>query len=217
MKNNLLLFILILCSNLLIAQSGSVYYFLFNVDPELTDYSKTEDKSRTWFSGWSESEAMPQQLIDSITQKTEERFTAKLGMPVKCCYRKNKKGENFGSVGVFGDLEGLPFNTFSIGKKACPASTRYISLSVQLYSSGGTSVITANKKSKLKPKLQITAKVFDENKVKIWQKKVVLKDFKKLRSVTKYYGTVEVTNSQVLNPYDIYAMYLTGLDKLMLD
>ena len=56
-----------------------------------------------------------------------------------------------------------------------------------------------------------------QNWLKIWQKKVVLKDFKKLRSVTKYYGTVEVTNSQVLNPYDIYAIYLTGLDKLMLD
>jgi len=160
---------------------------------------------------------MPQQLIDSITQKTEERFAEQLAMPVKCCYRKNKKGENIGSVGVFGDLEGLPDNTFNRSKEVCPTSTRYISLSVQLYSSGGTSVTMVNKKSKLKPKLQITAKVYDENKVKIWQKKVVLKDFKKLRSITRYYGTVEETNSQVLNPYDIYAMYLMGLDKLMLD
>ncbi len=159
MKNNLLLFFLIFCGNLLIAQSGSVYFFYFNVDPELTDYFKTEDKAKTWFSGWSESEVMPQQLIDSITQKTEERFAEQLAMPVKCCYRKNKKGENIGSVGVFGDLEGLPDNTFNRSKEVCPTSTRYISLSVQLYSSGGTSVTMVNKKSKLKPKLQITAKV----------------------------------------------------------
>lgn len=138
-------------------------------------------------------------------------------MPVKCCYRKNKKGENISSIGVSGVIEGLPANTFSQGKEVCSGSTRYISLSVQLYASGGSSVTIVNTKTKLKPKLQITAKVFDDNKIEIWGKKVVLKDFEKIRSITKYYGTVEVTRSEVLTPYDIYAMYLMGLDQLMLD
>jgi hypothetical protein len=217
MKKSLLLYVFILFNTSIIAQSGSIFNFYFSVAPELTDYIKKEDKARTWFSGWSESEAMPEELIDSIKQKTEERFATKLSMPVKCCYRKNKKGENISSIGASGMIEGLPANTFNQGKEVCSESTRYISLTVQLYASGGSSVTMVNKKSKIKPKLQITAKVFDENKVEIWKNDVVLKDFEKLRSVTKYYGTVEVTRSEVLNPYDIYAMYLMGLDQLMLD
>lgn len=217
MKNTFILSILLLLSSQLKAQSGTVYNLFFIVDQQLTDYFKTEDKARTWFSGWSESESMPEPLIDSIKKITEEKFTSKLGIPVKCCYRKNKKGENIGTIGVSGILEGLPSSTFNGGKEACPSNTRYISLDVQIYSSGGTSIILVNKTSKLKPKLQLTAKVYDENKVEIWKKQIVLKDFEKLRSVTQYYGTVEVTRSEVLNPYDIYAMYLMGIDKLMQD
>lgn len=208
---------MLLISSQLKAQSGSLYNFYFKVDQQLTDYFKTEDKARSWFSGWSESESMPEQLIDSIKKITEERFTSKLGIPVKCCYRKNKKGENIGTIGISGILEGLPGNTFNGGKEACPTSTRYVSIDVQIYSSGGLSITLVNKTSKLKPKLQITAKVYDENKVEIWKNQIDIKDFEKLRSVTQYYGTVEVTRSEVLNPYDLYAMYLMGIDKLMQD
>jgi hypothetical protein len=206
---------MLLISSQVKAQSGSIYFFFFKVDQQLTDYFKVEDKARTWFSGWSESETMPERLIDSIKLKAEEMFSSKLGMPVKCCYRKNKKGENISTVGMFGMLEGLPSNTFTVGKETCPASTRYIWIDVQLYSSGGTSITTVNKISKLKPKIQITAKVYDENKTEIWKEEAVIKDFEKLRSVTKYYGSLEVTRSDVLNPYDIYAMYLMGMDKLL--
>ena len=160
---------------------------------------------------------MPEELIDSMKLKTEERFTAKLAMPVKCCYRKNRKGENISSVGVFGVLEGLPANSFNQAKETCAGSTRYISLTVQLYSSGGSSVTIVNTRSKLKPKIQLTAIVYDENKDEVWKKDIVLKDFEKLRSITKYYGTVEITRSEVLTPFDIYAMYLLALDKLMQD
>ena len=102
---------MLLISSQLKAQSGSLYNFYFKVDQQLTDYFKTEDKARSWFSGWSESESMPEQLIDSIKKITEERFTSKLGIPVKCCYHKNKKGENIGTIGISGILEGLPGNT----------------------------------------------------------------------------------------------------------
>lgn len=217
MKNLIVLFILVWFNNQTNAQSGSVFNFSFRVDPELTDYFKKEDKAKVWFSGWSEGEAMPEELIDSIKQKTEERFSTKLAIPVTCCYRKNKKGENISTIGISGMIEGLPANTFNQAKEVCSGSKRYISLGVQIYASGGSSVTIVNTKTKLKPKLQITAKVFDENKVEIWGKDVVLKDFDKLRSITEYYGTVEVTHSEVLNPYDIYAMYLMGLDQLMMD
>ena len=57
--------------------------------------------------------------------------------------------------------------------------------------------------------------VFDENKNKVWKKKIEIKDFAKLRSVKRNYGDFDVTKSEVLSPVDIYAMYIIGLDELM--
>lgn len=197
------------------AQSGAIYSFMFKIDPQLTDYIKVDDKSRTWLSGYSEGEAMPEQLIDSIKMKTEEAFTNKLKMPVKMCFHNYKSDVHFGSGGVNGYLEGLPENSFKRGKEDCPQNSRYISLGVQIYPSGGTSITIGTTKTKLKPKLQITAQVVDENKTEVWEKDIAIKDFAKLRSETEYYGSVEITKSEVLSPFDIYAMYLIGLDALM--
>jgi hypothetical protein len=205
----------ILSSSVVFAQSGTIYCFFFTIDPDLTNYIKIDDHSRKWLSGYSESTTMPDQLIDSIKMKTEEAFTNKLKMPVKSCYHKNKKGEDVGSIGVFGQLEGLASNTFNGSKKDCPGNSQYIYLDVKIYPSEGTSITLVKTKSKLQPRLEITTKVLDENKNKVWSKSIVIKDFEKIRSETKYYGSVEVTKSEVLTPFDIYAMYLMGLDKLM--
>ena len=215
MKNILLIFTFLLSTSLF-AQSGSVYFFNFTLDPELTDYIKVENKSKQWFSGWSESQAMPDEIVDSIKSKTETAFSNKLDIPVTMCYRTNKKGENLGSAGVFGALEGMPDNTFNKGKEDGPDATQYIYFSVQIYAAGGTSITMVDKKSKLKPKLQLTVKVLDADKKKLWENKVVIKDFEKLRSTTKFYGAKEVTTSETLTPYDIYAMFLMGLEELCL-
>ncbi|MES1182075.1 MAG: hypothetical protein ABUL44_04700, partial [Flavobacterium sp.] len=185
------------------AQSGVIYSFLFRIDPQLTNYIKVDDKSRTWLSGYSEGETMPKQLIDSIKMKTEEAFTNKLKMPVKMCFHKYKSDVHFESGGANGFLEGLPENTFKRGKEDCPQNSHYVSIAVE------------TTKTKLKPKLQITAKVFDENKIKVWKKKITIKNFAKLHSETTYNGNEEITKSEVLSPFDIYAMYLMGLDELM--
>ncbi len=197
------------------AQSGAIYQFSFNIDPLLTEYLKVEDKSRNWLPEYSESETMPNQLIDSIKIKTEEAFAKKLNMPVKLCYHKNKKGKEISSVGDFGNLEGLPTNTFNGAINDCPQNSHYIYLGVQIYSSGGSSITMVSTKTKLKPRLQITIKVVDENKNEIWKKSIAVNDFSKIRSQTWYHNSVEVTKSEVLSPYDIYTMYLMGLDKLM--
>ena len=219
MKNlglkSIIIISLMFVASLACAQSGSVYSFIFRIDQELTDYIKVDDKSKMFLSGYSESDAMPEQLIDSIKLKTENAFTGKLMMPVKMCYHKNKKGNEVSSVGVNGFLEGLPSNNFSGGKEDCKGSSRFISLDVQIYASGGTSVTIVNTKTKLKPRLQIYAKVYDENKNEIWKKDISINDFAKLRSETSYYGSVDVTKSEVLTPFDIYAMYLMGLNELI--
>lgn len=219
MKNSSLKFSLLIglmaLASAAFAQSGVVYSFMFRVDPKLTEYIKVDDKSRTWLSGYSEGDAMPQQIIDSIKIKTEEAFTNKLKLPVKMCFHKYKSEVHFESGGTNGFLEGLPENTFKRGKEDCPQNSSYISLDVQIYPSGGTSITIGTTKTKLKPKLQITAKVVDENKIEVWKKEIAIKDFAKIRSETEYYGSVEITKSEVLTPIDIYAMYLMGLDALM--
>jgi len=197
------------------AQSGAVYSFIFNVNPELTDFIKVERNNRKWFSEYSESEIFPEELIDSIKIKTEEAFTDKLQMPVKMCFHIDKQGRKYDSGGTGGRLEGLPSNTFKGAKVDCAKNNRYIRYQVQMYNGSSNSVTFGNTKTKTKPSLRIMATVFDENKNKVWKKKIEIKDFAKLRSVKRNYGDFDVTKSEVLSPVDIYAMYIIGLDELM--
>mgnify|MGYP000940589486 CR=1 FL=1 len=197
------------------AQSGAVYSFIFNVDSELTDFIKVERNNRKWFSEFSESEIFPEELIDSIKINTEKAFTDKLQMPVKMCFHIDKRGRIYDSGGTGGRLEGLPSNTFKGAKVDCPENNRYIRYQVQMYNGGSTSVTFGNSKTKTKPNLRITAVVFDENKNKVWKKKIEINDFANLRSIKRNYGDFDVTKSEVLSPADIYTIYIIGLDELM--
>ena len=197
------------------AQSGAVYSFIFDASPELTDFIKVERNNRKWLSEFSVSKIFPEELIDSIKIKTEEAFTDKLQMPVKMCFHIDKRGRIYDSGGTGGRLEGLPSNTFKGAKVDCPENNRYIRYYVQISNGGSTSVTFRNTKTKTKPSLRIFATVFDENKNKVWKKKIEINDFANLRSVKRYYGVFDITNSEVLSPVDIYAMYNMGLEQLM--
>ena len=205
---------LILIATGVIAQNGVVYSFTFKIDEELTEYFKVENKSKKWLSGYAESEVMPKEILDSIKRQAEEFFTAKLNLPVKLCYHKNKKEKEVGGPGVMGYLEGLPSNTFNSGKEDCPGSSHYIKLDI-IISAGGTSVIIGTKKTKLKPQITVWAKVVDENKKEIWDKKITIKNLENLRSETIYQGNTEITRSETLTPFDIYAIYIMGMEELI--
>ena len=207
---------LILIATAAIAQNGVVYSFTFKIDEELTEYFRVENKSKKWLPGFGVSDAMPGQLLDSIKRKTEEAFTNKFNLPVKLCYHKNKKDKEVGGVGVVGYLEGLPSNTFNSGKEDCPGNSHYIKLDVTI-SGNGLSVVLGTKRTKLKPQINIRAKVYDGNKNEVWDKVITIKDFEKLRSETVYYGNTEITKAETLTSYDIYAMYLMGMDVLIGD
>ena len=197
-----------------IAQSGAIYSFTFKTDEELTEYFKVENKSKKWLSGFGVSDTMPKQILDSIKIKAEKVFADKLNLPVTLCYNKNKKGKEIGGSGGFGFMENLPANTFNGGKEDCPGNSYYIKLDVSI-TGDGLSVILGTKKTKIKPKISIWAKVYDENKKEVWDKHITIKDFEKLRSETVYYGNLEITYAETLTPYDIFAMYLKGMDVLI--
>ena len=199
------------------AQSGAVYSFLFNVNPELTDFVKVERNNKKWFSEYSSGEIFHKELIDSIKIKTEKAFTDKLQMPVKMCFHIDKRGRIYTSGGTGKHLEGLPSNTFKGAKVDCPENNRYVRLSVQISNGGSSSVFFGKNKSKTKtkPSLRIHATVFDENKNKVWKKKIEISDFANLRSIKSNYGDFDVTKSEVLSSADIYTMFIIGLDELM--
>ena len=201
------------------AQSGAVYSFIFDVNPELTDFVKVDRNNKNWLSGFSVSKIFSEELINSIKIKTEEAFTKKLQMPVKMCFYRDKKGRIYDSVGNGGLLEGLPSNSFKGAKVSCTENNRYIRYSVKISNVGSTSVFLGKNKTKnkinTKPNLRIQATVFDGNKNKVWKKKIEIKDFSNLRSIKRYYGVFNVTKSEVLSNEDIYAMYIMGLEELM--
>lgn len=199
------------------AQSGAVYSFIFDVDPELTDFVKVERNNSNWLSDFSVSKIFPEELINSIKIKTEEAFTEKLQMPVKMCFYRDKRGRVYDSGGNGGRLEGLPSNSFKGAKVNCTENNRYIRYYVKISNGGSTSVTFGNNKSKTntKPSLRIHATVFDGNKNKVWKKNIEINDFANLRSVKRYYGVFDVTKSEVLSHVDIYAIYIMGLEQLM--
>ncbi|MCX6182116.1 MAG: hypothetical protein NT150_09335 [Bacteroidetes bacterium] len=199
------------------SQSGAIYSFNFKVDPQLTEYYKVE-KSGHLLSNYSQKDEMPQSLIDSIKINTEAAFAAKLNMPVQMCFHKYSSPMHFTSEGLNGVLEGLPeITTFKRGQKDCPQNTRYIKLDVLIFVGGGYFVVNETNKTKMRPQIQITAKVVDENKQEVWKGKVMLKDFEKLKTETILIDGGYVKNSEVLSPNQIYAMYMLALNKLMIE
>ena len=210
------LFTLSLCGHLAAQSTAVVHQFLFRVDEELTTELSVDNKSRTWFPGYSVGQAMPEQLIDSMARQTEQALTKRLGMPVRMCYHKNKKGKDVGTVGVGGMIEGLPGNTFKAGKESCPGEFRYVDLGCSITAGGSSSIVWGNKvKTKVKPLVVMTMQVYDPEKNAVMKGKVKLKDFEKLRSTTEYNGPEETKTSETLTPYDIYGMYRLALAELM--
>ena len=217
MKKYILIFTISICGIQLLAQKeGVVFNFSFVIDEELIESLKVEDKSKKWFSKIGVSESMPEDLVDSIKKKTEAAFTEKLNMPVKMCIKKNKKGEEavFQGTGA-NSFSGLPVNTFKGSKGICPAASNYITINCRITTSTFSIILAGRKKSKMKPSLHLTAKVFDADKNEVFSNEIEIKNFEKLRSYTDYYWPVEVTQSETLTPYDIYVIYLVGLADLM--
>ena len=193
--------------------SAVVHQFNFTVAEELTTELSVNDRSRAVLPGYSVSTALPEALVDSIAVAAERALTEKLGMPVRMCWTKGKKGTDRGSfLGPL--LIGLPNNTFKLAKEYFPGEARFIELNCRIDSGGSVSIGDASK-SKLKPMVTMTLQVLDGGKNERMEKKAKVKDLGTLRSSTEYRGPVETTRSETLGPYDIYGIYRMALAELM--
>lgn len=196
-------------------QEAVVHQLLFTVSEELTTEFKTENKSRNWLPGYSISESMPENLLDSIMSRTAAALSTKLGMPVTMCFPRNKKGEEIGTMDVGGMIPGLPGNTFKRAKEECPGKYRYIDIGASIRDGGDSGVqFGPGKKdhSKMKPVVTCDISVYDADKEEVWGAKSKIKDLKTLRTRREYSGNSETTKSETLTPLDIYAMYMMALD-----
>ena len=197
------------------SQKGAIFQFSFYIDPHLTESLSVEDTAKHWFSGYSMGEAIPQDVLDLIKNQSTKAFSEKFKMPVTLCYHKNKKGKEVESVEVDGYLGGLPSNTFKMAKEGdCPGISSFIDIDFNI-SGDGEEKINGIKSNKIKPRVEISAKVYNENKDVIWKNRTSIKNFGELRFSEKYEGSVVKRDSETLTAYDIYVMYITALEKLM--
>jgi hypothetical protein len=115
----------------------------------------------------------------------------------------------------------LPANTFKKAVKTFDSLNVFIDIDCSISAKGGVRITLANNSySKVKPKLNLTIKIFNKEKELIETKEVVLKDFEKLRSRSfdKTYGirglgqnTDRMTVSETINSDDVLRMYVSAL------
>lgn len=202
----------------LFAQSGVIYNFTFRIDDELTTQVHVQNKDHKILN-LSTIEDMPKELSDTIILVSEEMLGELLGVELSSMVPEEKMV----MAAMPEHLMYLPANRFKKAVKENSEANIFINISCHIAASGGTKVSLGNKSfSKVKPKLTLTIKVQNADKEEIDSRKVVLKDFEKLRSKTfeKTYGikglgtnTDEVTESETLNSNDVLRMYVMALSE----
>ncbi len=163
-------------------------------------------------------EEMPEDLSDSIIAVTEDKFAEHL--KTKVVSLMPKKGVITGALPQH--LEGMPAARF---KKALKSGDYdyYINLDCDITAEGTTYIDfgVSTKRSKVKPKIRLSAVIYDPEKNKVWSNKVVLDDFAKLRQVRKENvkgwrdkHTYDVKESETLTAEDVFSMYFLAIIKL---
>lgn len=194
--------------------SGGIYQLNFSISEALRTIDKVENPNRNVGNSLSTVVSFSEALIDSIKTITEVQLTEKFNEEVACIYKYSKKGKKLASIGVNGEVEGMPSNTLSNAIKQNDLE-HYISVSA-MFDEGGVPIsINGLRKSKIKPKLSIIVKVTDFNKKIIYREKITKKDYSKLRTRERRRGDLIVTKSETISPEDFVRMYEIALEELL--
>ena len=188
-------------------KTGYIYYFNLDIEDKLVDEIKVEDKSRNWLSGYSERQEFPDSLKRAMRSETAELLSSYLEYDV-ICYKKNRGNSILTPVDTI-----LPMYNLGTVYKDHP-NNYYIYIWANI-TDGGWAIDYGDGKTKAKPQIKLVLKVFNSNKDKILKKEIKIKDFRKLRSETKYEGSVKTVRSETLTPMDIYMMYTLALRNLI--
>ena len=203
------------------AQSGVIYNFSFRIDDELTTQMEVQNKDYKILN-LSTIEEMPKELSDTLILISEQMIGELLNATMTSM-RPNE--DKLLSPALPEHLMHLPANTFRKSTKTYDSLNIFVEIQCHIAATGGVKISFGAKSfSKLKPKLILRIKVLDKEKNEIDSRKVVLKDFEKLRSESfeKTYGIQglavnkdQVTRSETINSNDVLRMYVMGLVEAM--
>ncbi len=204
----------------LFSQKGVIYNFAFRIDNELVTQMKAQNKDHKILN-IATVEEMPKELSDTILLISE----GVIGKYLNSELISMRPEEKLVMAALPEHLMYLPANMFKKAVKVNPDYNQYIDISCHIAASGGVEIVLANESySKVKPKLILNIKMYDQSKTLLDSKEVVLKDFGKLRSHTfeETYGikglgqnTDEVTISETINANDVLRMYVLGLTEAL--
>ena len=216
MKHFFLLVTFVTSSMIALSQSGVIYNFAFRIDDALVTQMKTQNKEYKILN-LATIEDLPKELSDTILFVTEQM----LGKHLKASLTSMRPQEKLLMGALPEHLLYLPANTFKKAVQKNDDLNYYVNITCHIAASGGVRVTFANRSfSKVKPKLSLSIKILDKEKKLIEKKKVVLKDFEKLRSKTfeDTYGirglkmnTDVVTVSETIDANDVLRMYVMAL------
>lgn len=216
MKKIIFLLSCIMSSMIALSQSGVIYNFAFRIDDALVTQMKTQNKEYKILN-LATVEDLPKELSDTILMVTEKM----LGKHLNASLTSMRPEEKLLMGALPEHLLYLPGNTFKKAVQKNDNLNYYVIITCRIAASGGVKVTFANNSfSKVRPKLTLGIKILDKDKNLIEKKKVVLKDFEKLRSKTfeDTYGirglkmnTDVVTVSETINADDVLRMYVMAL------
>lgn len=193
-------------------KKAAIYNLYIMVNDEVKNEYAVNDDSKTFLSGYSISDAMPDSLLDSIRVVAVRMVQDYLNMPTELVYKVNKKGENVTTIGANDEIEDMPTNTLG-GAIDDNDHDLFVYIWVNITSGGKSTVDLGFKRySKVKPMVDVTVKIQDAEKEMIYKPKASLKDFEKLRQTEDVAGTITVREAETLSPVDIYNMYCMGLE-----
>jgi hypothetical protein len=216
MKHSVLILLLTLYCSLANAQTGVIYNFTFKIEDELVTQMKAQNKDNKILN-LATVEDMPKELSDTLVLISENMLGDYLGNNIVSMVPKEK----LLMAALPEHLLYLPANTFKKAVKTFDSLNVFIDIDCSITAKGGLRITLANNSySKVKPKLNLTIKIFNKEKELIETKEVVLKDFEKLRSRSfdKTYGirglgqnTDRMTESETINSDDVLRMYVSAL------
>lgn len=216
MKKIIFLLSCIMSSMIALSQSGVIYNFAFRIDDALVTQMKSQNKEYKILN-LATVEDLPKELSDTILMVTEKT----LGKHLNASLTSMRPEEKLLMGALPEHLLYLPGNTFKKAVQKNDNLNYYVIITCRIAASGGVKVTFANNSfSKVRPKLTLGIKILDKDKNLIEKKKVVLKDFEKLRSKTfeDTYGirglkmnTDVVTVSETINADDVLRMYVMAL------
>lgn len=210
----LLLFVMMSATPAMAQEDGEkagIHYIMFKMDEELMSDISISVNDRNFLNGYSESPIFPMSLIDSVKEYLEYVTEEVIGVPTECVYKVNRRGKEVTSLGMNGELEGMPVDLLKAARKRHSDLDYFVRIDVNITGRGGKWTINPKDvRFKLKPTITLKITQFDTEGKVMFSEKLKVKEFGRLRTreVTSRDGRVTVRKSEILYPEDVYEMLL---------